>query len=182
MLNKTMWSQKQKLILELRKSEQCVTLSDTPAMLLGWREWVALPELNIMQIKAKIDTGARSSALHAFTIEPYRKGGQRWVMFAIHPKQKREDIVLECHAPIKDRRLVMDSGGHKQRRYVIETPLTLGASLFNIEITLTNRDSMLFRMLIGRTALKNRFSINPSASYLQGRPQYLTSIFNLELN
>lgn len=142
----------------------------TPLPQLGWREWAALPELNIALIKAKIDTGARSSALHAFTIEPYRKGGARWVMFAIHPKQKRDDIVLECHAPIKDRRLVMDSGGHKQRRYVIETPLLLGSSLFNIEMTLTNRDSMSFRMLIGRTALKNRFLVNSSASYLQGRP------------
>jgi hypothetical protein len=142
----------------------------TPLIMLGWREWAALPELNISQIKAKIDTGARSSALHAFTIEPYRKGGARWVMFAIHPKQKRDDIIVECHAPIKDRRTVMDSGGHKQRRYVIETPLLIGHSHFNIEMTLTNRDSMLFRMLIGRTALKNRFLINSGSSYLCGKP------------
>ena len=72
--------------------------------MLGWREWVALPELKLAEIKAKIDTGARSSALHAFAIEPYRKGGQRWVMFAIHPLQKRCDVSVECHAPVKDRR------------------------------------------------------------------------------
>ena len=138
--------------------------------ILGWREWITLPELNIDHIKAKIDTGARSSALHAFAIEPYRKAGQRWVMFAIHPQQKNTDIVIECHAPIKDRRIVSDSGGHKQRRYVIETPLLLGSAIISAEMTLTNRDSMLFRMLIGRTSLNDRFLIDPSASYCQGKP------------
>ena len=138
---------------------------------LGWREWITLPELNITHIKAKIDTGARSSALHAFAIEPYRKAGQRWVMFAIHPQQKNTEIVIECHAPIKDRRIVSDSGGHKQRRYVIETPLLLGSAIINAEMTLTNRDSMLFRMLIGRTTLNDRLMIDPSASYCQGKPK-----------
>ena len=137
---------------------------------LGWREWITLPELNITHIKAKIDTGARSSALHAFAIEPYRKAGQRWVMFAIHPQQNNTDIIIECHAPIKDRRMVSDSGGHKQRRYVIETPLLLGSAIISAEMTLTNRDSMLFRMLIGRTSLNDRFLIDPSASYCQGKP------------
>jgi len=144
--------------------------------MLGWREWVELPELNIHQIKAKIDTGARSSALHAFAIEPYRKNGQRWVMFAIHPKQRHSDVFIECHAPIKDRRIVTDSGGHKQRRYVIETQLVLGQSRINAEMTLTNRDSMLFRMLIGRTTLNNRFIIDPNSSYLQGKPNKLIQV------
>lgn len=138
--------------------------------MLGWREWVALPEFNLAEIKAKIDTGARSSALHAFAIEPYRKGGERWVMFAIHPIQKRSDVAVECHAPVKDRRLVMDSGGHKQRRYVIETQMILGRSLIQAEVTLTNRDTMSFRMLLGRTAMDARFTVDPGASYLQGRP------------
>jgi hypothetical protein len=138
--------------------------------LLGWREWVGLPEFNIAQIKAKVDTGARSSASHAFAIDPYRKGGKRWIMFAIHPRQKNSDLSIECHAPIKDRRLVTDSGGHKQRRYVIETRLILGQSVITAEMTLTNRDSMLFRMLIGRTTMNNRFIIDPNASYLQGKP------------
>ena len=144
-------------------------ISESKAM-LGWREWASLPQFNINQIKAKIDTGARSSALHAFTIEPYRKGGQRWVMFAIHPIQKISDISIECHSVIKDRRIVTDSGGHKQRRYVIETQLILGQKLITAEMTLTNRDTMLFRLLIGRTSLNNHFIINPSASYLQGIP------------
>jgi hypothetical protein len=136
---------------------------------LGWREWLALPEFDISHIKAKIDTGARSSALHAYFIDPYKKGGQLWVMFAIHPKQK-SDLSIECHAPVKDLRMVTDSGGHKQRRYVIETRLILGQMAINAEITLTNRDSMLFRMLLGRTAINSRFIIDPSASYLLGKP------------
>jgi hypothetical protein len=144
--------------------------------MLGWREWVGLPELNISQIKSKIDTGARSSALHAFAIEPYRKNGQRWVMFAIHPKQRHSDIFIECHAPIKDRRIVTDSGGHKQRRYVIETQLALGQSRITAEITLTNRDSMLFRMLIGRTTMNDHFIIDPNRSYLQGKPSKLIQV------
>ncbi len=108
--------------------------------------------------------------MHAFAIEPYRKGGQRWVMFAIHPLQKHCDVAIECHAQVKDRRMVTDSGGHKQRRYVIETQLVLGQSIISAEMTLTNRDTMSFRMLLGRTAMDARFIIDPGASYLQGRP------------
>jgi hypothetical protein len=144
--------------------------------ILGWREWVTLPELNLEHIKAKIDTGARSSALHAFAIEPYRKHNQRWVMFAIHPEQHNTELVIECHAAIKDRRMVSDSGGHKQRRYVIETQLLLGSAIISAEMTLTNRDSMLFRMLIGRTTLNDRFLIDPSASFCQGIPNTPTSL------
>jgi hypothetical protein len=146
-----------------------MTNKPTQQLIVGWREWASLPELNIALIKAKIDTGARSSALHAFMIDPYRRGGQRWVMFAIHPKQK-SNVSIECHALIKDRRLVSDSGGHKQRRYVIETRLILGPVAINAEVTLTNRDSMLFRMLLGRTAMNSCFMIDPSASYLIGKP------------
>jgi hypothetical protein len=147
-------------------------MKDNPTLkpMLGWREWVALPEFGIEQIKAKIDTGARSSALHAVTIEPYMKGGEPWLMFTVAPKQKQSDTLIECHAPVKDRRLVSDSGGHKQQRYVIETQLLFGEQLIQAEITLTNRDSMRFRMLLGRTAISKHFFINPNASYLQGKP------------
>ena len=138
--------------------------------LLGWREWVALPEFGIAQIKAKIDTGARSSALHAVTIEPYIKNGENWLMFTVQPTQKRGDLLVECHAPIKDHRTVSDSGGHKQHRYVIETQLLFGQQLIQAEITLTNRDAMRFRMLLGRTAMNKHFNIDPNASYLQGKP------------
>jgi hypothetical protein len=147
-----------------------MTEFSTQKAVLGWREWVALPDLDIRMIKAKIDTGARSSALHAYTIDPYFIGGQRWIMFAIHPKQKHRTVSIECHAPVKDRRIVTDSGGHKQRRYVIETNIILGQALIRTEVTLTNRDTMLFRMLLGRTAINNRYIIDPSASYLQGKP------------
>jgi len=138
--------------------------------ILGWREWAALPELGIDQIKAKIDTGARSSAIHAFTIEPYSKGGAPWVMFAVHPVQHDSLTVVECHAPVLDQRVVSDSGGHKQNRYVIESQLVLGANRVTAEMTLTNRDSMLFRLLVGRTAMNSRFIIDPAASFLQGKP------------
>jgi hypothetical protein len=142
----------------------------TQLPMLGWREWVALPAFGIAQIKAKIDTGARSSALHAETLEPYSKGGENWLMFTVQPMQKQNELLIECHAPIKDRRLVSDSGGHKQRRYVIETQLLFGQHLIQAEITLTNRDSMRFRMLLGRTAMNKHFIIDPNASYLQGKP------------
>jgi hypothetical protein len=147
-------------------------MTDKPTQLpfLGWREWVALPEFGIAQIKTKIDTGARSSALHAETLDPYTKGGENWLMFTVQPKQKQSDLVIECHALIKDRRMVSDSGGHKQRRYVIETQLLFGHHLIQAEITLTNRDSMRFRMLLGRTAMNKHFFIDPNASYLQGKP------------
>jgi hypothetical protein len=147
-------------------------MTDNPLFLpmLGWREWVALPEFGIAQIKAKIDTGARSSALHAESIEPYLKGGAHWLMFTVQPKKKPGEPLIECHAPIKDRRLVSDSGGHKQRRYVIETQLLFGQHLIHAEITLTNRDTMRFRMLLGRTAMNTHFLIDPNASYIQGKP------------
>ncbi len=141
---------------------------------LGWREWLALPGLNIPRIKAKIDTGARTSALHAFYIDPYKKGKDHWIMFNIHPDQHRIDTVIECHAQIKDLRMVTDSGGHKSRRYVIETELLLGTSLITAELTLTNRDNMKFRMLLGRTAMRGQFIIDPGASYIQGKPDRKT--------
>jgi hypothetical protein len=147
-----------------------MTDKQTQLPMLGWREWVALPEFSINLIKAKIDTGARSSALHAETIEPYVKNGEQWLMFTVAPEQKHNNSIIECHAPVKDRRQVSDSGGHKQRRYVIETQVLFGQQLIQVEITLTNRDSMRFRMLLGRTAINKHFFINPNASYLLGKP------------
>jgi hypothetical protein len=145
---------------------------------LGWREWLALPDLNIPLIKVKIDTGARTSALHAFFIDPYKKGGEHWIMFAIHPDQHHTDVVIECHAPVKDLRMVTDSGGHKSRRYVVETNLVLGSNIIRAELTLTNRDNMKFRMLLGRTAMRGKFIIAPEASYLQGKPNH--ALFSIE--
>ncbi len=138
---------------------------------LGWREWIAMPELNLPRIKVKVDTGARSSALHAFFIDPYKQGKQQWVRFGVHPDQRDTNRAIECDAAVKDRRMVTDSGGHKQRRYVIETQLMIGESTFIAEMTLTDRDSMKFRMLLGRTAMNGRYLVNPNESYLQGKPK-----------
>ena len=132
----------------------------------GWREWIALPELGIARLKAKIDTGARTSALHAFSIKPYKKGGQHRVRFNVHPMQQRMDTVVTCEAEIYDMRWVMDSGGHRERRYVIQTALMMNNHSWPVEITLTNRDSMRFRMLLGRTAMKNCMLVVPGESYL----------------
>ena len=137
--------------------------------IIGWREWLALPDLSIPKIKAKVDTGARTSALHAFWIDAYKKKNQQWVRFAIHPIQNNIETVIECDAQVKDRRVVADSGGHKQLRYVIETPVCVGAHVYTVELTLTRRDIMKFRMLLGRTAINNRFLVDPAASFLQGR-------------
>ena len=137
---------------------------------IGWREWLSLPELQIPGIKAKVDTGARTSALHAFFVEPFQKDGVEMVRFGVHPLRKHEEIELICTAQVKERRLVTDSGGHTEERFVIETPIKLGPHLCTIEITLTNRDTMKFRMLLGRSALqKLDFLVDSSHSYLIGK-------------
>ena len=138
---------------------------------IGWREWLALPQLKIPGIKAKIDTGARTSALHAFFVEPFINDGLQMVRFGVHPLQKRLDIEIVCVTPVKDFREVRDSGGHREMRYVIETEILLGESSRIIEMTLTNRDNMKFRMLLGRTAMQGLLVV-PDKSYLTGRKRH----------
>lgn len=135
---------------------------------LGWREWCALPDLGIPAIKAKVDTGAKTSALHTFGIEPYTENGVRMVRFLVHPIQLNEELVCECTAPVVDEREVSDSGGHREIRYIIETQVELGKECRRIEMSLTNRDTMRFRMLLGRKAIEGT-SVQPDRSYLQGR-------------
>lgn len=135
---------------------------------LGWREWVQLPDLVDVPIKAKVDTGAKTSSLHAFFIEPYIKDGKPWVKFLLHPNQNDNDIEVECHAAVSDRREVSDSGGHKEKRYVIESSIVMGKDVLIAELTLTDRDSMSFRMLLGRNLLRGAFVVDSGSSFLMG--------------
>lgn len=143
--------------------------SSDELLTLGWREWVGLPDLGIRQIKAKVDTGARTSALHAFEVSTFEENGLERVEFLIHPIQKDDDTVATCRADIIDKRIVTDSGGHREERYVIQTPVTLGPHTWPIEVTLTARDSMRFRMLLGRTAIKSRAVVDSGRSYVIGK-------------
>lgn len=136
---------------------------------LGWREWVGLPDLGLARIKAKVDTGARTSALHAFALQPYEEDGVSRVRFQMHPLQRDSETVVECTADVVDRRVVSDSGGHREERYVITTPIHVGDAVWPAELTLTSRDDMLFRMLLGRTAIAGRGVVDPARSYVQGK-------------
>jgi len=137
--------------------------------LIGWREVIALPQLNIPQIKAKIDTGARSSALHAYAIKHYDQQGQAMLRFWVHPYQNNTKFSIEAEAKLLEMREVRNSGGVAQLRPVVETVVELGERKWSIELTLTNRDVMGFRMLLGRQAIRNQFFVDPGQSYLQSQ-------------
>lgn len=137
--------------------------------LVGWREYVDLPDLGLRRIKAKVDTGARTSALHAVDIEHFREAGREKVRFLVHPRHRSDDLEVICTADVVDRRGVRSSIGHRQHRVVIQTTLTLSPELvWPIELTLTSRSDMRFRMLIGRTALRDHVLVDPGRSYLTG--------------
>jgi hypothetical protein len=136
-------------------------------LLIGWREWAELPALNIPLIKVKVDTGAKTSALHAYDIQIIKLNQKEFVEFAIHPIQTNDQISVPCRAEIIGMKTIKSSNGHKQIRPVIHTPIKIGSRSWDIEVTLTNRDIMHHRMLLGRTAMLNLL-INPSKSYCQG--------------
>jgi ribosomal protein S6--L-glutamate ligase len=140
--------------------------------ILGWEEWVSLPELGLPAIKAKVDTGARTSALHAYFVEPVRAKGVAKVRFGVHPIARRKDLEIICTARVVDRREVASSNGERESRYVIQTPIRIGAREWPIEITLTNRDSMSYRMLLGRQAITADILVDPASSFRQPRLRY----------
>lgn len=144
-------------------------LSEHPPFVLGWKEWIALPELSLPAVMAKVDTGARTSALHAAWIEPYKSGDLRMVRFAVHPVRRRTDIEIVCTAQVIDRRVIMSSNGERELRYVIRTPLRIGTHTWPIDVTLTNRSSMSYRMLVGRNALSPGVLVDAAASFHQQR-------------
>jgi len=144
-----------------------------PTKALGWREWAQLPDLNVRAIKAKLDTGARTSALHAFSIKPFMRDGVEMVRFDIHPVQRSSASAVHAEAEVLDHRVVKNSGGHQELRPVIQTTLRIGDGEWPIELTLTRRDEMGFRMLLGREALRGRAVVDPGSSFREGRQKDL---------
>jgi hypothetical protein len=134
----------------------------------GWREWVALPDLEVPFIKAKLDTGARTSALHAFAVRQYQRDGVAMVEFDIHPVQRDSTFSIHASAPLLEERRVRSSNGKVERRPVIMTRVSLLGREWPIELTLTRRDLMGFRLLLGRQALRRRLMVDPGASFLAG--------------
>ena len=139
-------------------------------IILGSEEWCALPQLGIPTIKARVDSGAKTSALHAINIAPFKKYGKNWVKFDINPIQNNVKTIIHCEAPLVDKRIVKSSSGFREQRFVIQTNLEIGNGNWLIEMTLTNRDSMGFRMLLGREAMSGRVLVDPEQQYLLGQP------------
>jgi hypothetical protein len=138
-------------------------------LVVGWREWVALPKLGIAAIKPKIDTGARSSSLHAFNVETFERGGATWVRFDVHPLQRDDKTIVRAEARVLEFRHIRSSSGHQSLRPVIRTDLALGGRRWAVELTLAARDEMGFRMLLGREAMRGRFVVDPARSFLVGK-------------
>ncbi len=130
--------------------------------IIGNQEWCSFPELGIPAIKARIDSGAKTSSIHAFNISRFRRNGLPWVSFEAHPIQNNRGIVIRCERPLIDKRVIRNSSGLTETRYVISAPVTLGDETWDIELTLANRDSMGFRMLLGREAMNGRLVVDPS--------------------
>lgn len=137
-------------------------------LVVGWEEWLSLPGLGLPAVKAKVDTGARTSSIHAFMIEPYKNRGKNRVRFGVHPVPERPDITVFCSAELVEQREITSSNGETELRYIIRTPVKIGGQEWPIEISLTNRESMQYRMLFGRTALKDNIIVDPNASCAQG--------------
>jgi hypothetical protein len=136
---------------------------------LGWRECIGLPDLGVDAINVKVDTGAKTSAIHAFDVRTFERDGESWVAFTLHPVQRHRTPIVECESRLISERDVRSSNGQQEKRYVIETRARIGKRTFPIELTLTNRDEMGFRMLLGRQAMRRRFLVDPGKSYQLGK-------------
>jgi len=137
---------------------------------IGWREWVGLPEFGIEAIKVKVDTGARSSSLHASNLREFERDGEKWVRFKVHPIQRKRDATVEIEARIIEYRSVRSSSGKTTIRPVVSTQLKLLGITWQVELTLASRDKMGFRMLLGREAFRGRFLVDAGNSYFGGKP------------
>lgn len=137
-------------------------------LIVGSQEWCSLPSLTIPAINARVDSGAKTSSLHAFNIQSFTRNGTAWVSFEVHPIQGDRKTTVRCESPVVDRRFVKSSSGNKEKRFVINAPLQIGGDVWEIELTLTNRDSMGYRMLLGREAMNGRILVDPSESFLLG--------------
>jgi hypothetical protein len=133
--------------------------------IIGWREQVSLPDLGIKKIKAKVDSGARTSSLHAFDVEIYKRGKNEYVKFSVHPEQKSSKNEKQCKSKILEFRKVKSSNGHTELRPVILTTVSLMDEEWEVEMTLTNRDEMGFRMLLGRESIRKKFLIDTGNSF-----------------
>lgn len=136
---------------------------------IGSEEWCAFPDMALPAIKARVDSGAKTSSIHAFNIQPFRRDGQAWVSFEVHPIQKNRRIVIRCEKPVIDKRSVKNTSGLAETRYVVSAPMKLGKEVWEVELTLANRDSMGYRMLLGREAMKDRAIIDPALRFVQGK-------------
>lgn len=145
----------------------------TPSpLVLGWQEWIALPELGLPALKAKVDTGAKTSALHTHAIEAFGTSTRPMVRFTVRPDPKRSDLEITVAAPVIDRREVTSSNGERELRFVIATHVWIGAYSWPIEVTLANRESMTYRMLLGRQAIRPNMLVDPDATFRQPRLSY----------
>lgn len=161
----------------MSETEQNVK-ADSPLIIIGWREWLSLPDLGVPRIKAKIDTGARSSSLHAYDIEQFEREGCSMVRFKVHPIQRREQLEICCSAEVHDIRSVRTSSGQATDRIVIQTTASWLDQTWTIDLTLADRSQMGFRMLVGREAMRGRMLVDPGRSYFGGRPKRKTQSNN----
>lgn len=145
-------------------------------MVIGCEEWCAFPSINIPAIKARVDSGAKTSSIHAINIVRFARGDESWVSFEVHPLQKNRKVTVHCEAQLVDQRVIKSSSGDKESRPVIRVPLTLGDKTWEAEVTLTNRDTMGYRMLLGREAMIGRALIDPEGLCLQGEKQEETLV------